>query len=213
MDWFYELPLVTRVYLTSTAAVTIGDQLGWLTILNLYFDPSLVFSRGDYWRLITTFLYYGSLSLDWAIHMYFGIRYMSDLEQGSFYNRRADFIWFLLYSCIVLLAIGGPLIGILFHGPALSAVLLYLWARRNPDMQISFFGVLDFRAPYLPFVMVGFEWLVSRHGTLPRSDLAGIIIGHVYYFFADVWPNHPSSGGFRLFRTPNWFKRLCGEEP
>ncbi len=26
------------------------------------------------------------------------------------------------------------------------------------------------------------------HGGIPKDEILGVIVGHVYYFFADVWP-------------------------
>ncbi|KAG0184908.1 Derlin-2, partial [Apophysomyces sp. BC1034] len=39
-------------------------------------------------------------------------------------------------------------------------------------------------------------------------DLLGIAVGHIYYFFEDVWPNDPASGGKRWLETPRVIKWL-----
>lgn len=26
------------------------------------------------------------------------------------------------------------------------------------------------------------------HGSVPRDEILGVVVGHVWYFFADVWP-------------------------
>ena len=40
----------------------------------------------------------------------------------------------------------------------------------------------------------------------------GIAAGHIYYFFEDVYPLMPTSGGFRLFKTPKLLKLVCGQQ-
>ena len=63
-----------------------------------------------------------------------------------------------------------------FLGQALSSVLVYIWSRRNPDTRLSFLGLLVFRAPLLPWVLVAFATAV--HGELPKDELLGIVVGH-----------------------------------
>lgn len=78
--------------------------------------------------------------------------------------------------------------------------MVYVWARRNRYARLNFLGIMTFRAPYLPWVLLCFSLLIS--GQLPTSDLLGIAVGHVYYFFEDVWPRDPASRGRRWLATP-----------
>lgn len=39
----------------------------------------------------------------------------------------------------------------------------------------------------------------------------GIVVGHVYYFLEDVFPNKP--GGLKLLRTPRFLKYLFDPPP
>ena len=48
-----------------------------------------------------------------------------------------------------------------FLGHALTMMLVYVWSRRNPHVRITFFGVLNFNAPYLPYVLLAFSLLLS----------------------------------------------------
>jgi len=108
---------------------------------------------------------------------------------------------------------------LLFLGHSLTTMLVYVWARRNPFVQMNFFGLLPFRvisklflplllyffvvvncnlqAPYLPWVLVAFSVLL---GNTVMVDILGIAIGHLYFFLEDVFPNQP--GGRRLLTTP-----------
>ena len=63
-----------------------------------------------------------------------------------------------------------------FLGSALSSTLVYIWSRRNPDALLNFLGLITFRAPFLPWVLMGFSLVL--HGHLPKDELFGTVIGH-----------------------------------
>jgi Derlin-2/3 len=96
-----------------------------------------------------------------------------------------------------------------FLGHPLSSTLVYIWSRRNPETRLSFLGLLVFTAPYLPWVLMGFSLLL--HGTVPKDEIMGVVIGHVYYFFTDVYP--PTHGGSRPLDPPAWWCRLFERRP
>jgi Derlin-2/3 len=63
-----------------------------------------------------------------------------------------------------------------FLGSALSSTLIYIWSRKNPDTMLSFLGLLVFKAPYLPWVLLAFSLIM--HGTVPKDEMCGIVVGH-----------------------------------
>lgn len=93
-----------------------------------------------------------------------------------------------------------------FLGSPLAFTMVYIWARRNPYVRLNFLGLLSFNAPHLPWVLLCFSLLLG--GQLPMGDLLGIAVGHVYYFFEDVWPRDPASGGRRWLETPRIIRWL-----
>jgi Derlin-2/3 len=159
----------------------------------------------QYWRLLTTFLYFGPISIDLLFHVYFLQRYARLLEESSG-RSPAYFSWLLVYAMTSLLLLS-PFVSMPFLGHPLSSTLVYIWSRRNPDTLMSFLGLLVFRAPYLPWVLMGISFVL--HGTVPRDEFMGVIIGHVWYFFNDVYP--PLHGGSRPLDPPMWWRRLFGE--
>lgn len=82
-------------------------------------------------------------------------------------------------------------------------MIVYVWARRNPQVMMNFLGIFNFTAPYMPWVLLGFSLLLS--GQLPVADLIGIGAGHAYYYLMDVYPllygSHP-------LKTPTILVRL-----
>lgn len=65
-------------------------------------------------------------------------------------------------------------------------------------------GLLVFTAPWLPWVLMAFSLVM--HGTVPRDEILGVVVGHVWYFFADVWPGLHE--GQRPMEPPGWWVRL-----
>ncbi|KAJ1991261.1 hypothetical protein H4R33_001422 [Dimargaris cristalligena] len=204
-QWYREVPPISRIYLTALIAVTLAAHIGSVTMFQLYYDFELTFFRGQLWRLFTTFLYFGPFSFNWAFHTYFMVQYMRDLEEGSFRNRSADFLWFLVLSGVLLLACSA-VFTTPFQAPALSFVIIYVWAQRNPHVLLNLLGLFTFRAPYFPFVMIGISYLFNNQ--FPVQSLLGLAVGHLYYFLEDVWPHNPASGQRRWLSTPPVFERL-----
>ncbi|KAJ1907422.1 hypothetical protein IWQ60_011869, partial [Tieghemiomyces parasiticus] len=131
--------------------------------------------------------------------------YMRDLEEGSFGNQSADFLWFLGVACACLLTCSS-VAAMPFLAPALSFTVIYVWSRRNPNVQLNLMGLFTFRAPYFPLVMLGLSYLLNNE--LPVQNVCGLVVGHLYYFLEDVWPLNPASHGQRWLQTPVLFSRL-----
>ncbi|KAA6420069.1 MAG: derlin- -like isoform 2, partial [Trebouxia sp. A1-2] len=70
-DWYKQLPPVTRAYITLCVLTTAGCALEVITPFNIYFNARLIFQKGEVWRLLTTFMFFGSLGLDFVFHMFF----------------------------------------------------------------------------------------------------------------------------------------------
>ncbi len=60
----------------------------------------------------------------------------------------------------------------------------------------SLFGLLPLTAPYLPWVLLGLSLALSSGGV--TFDLIGIAVGHVYFYFEDVYPALAESRGWRV---------------
>ncbi|KAI9721327.1 MAG: hypothetical protein M1828_005187 [Chrysothrix sp. TS-e1954] len=201
-QWFYEMPVCTRIWTTATVAISVLVQCHVITPFQLFYSLRAVFVKNQYWRLVTTFFYFGPLSLDLLLHVFFLQRYSRLLEESSG-RSPAHYSWLLVYATIVLLFLS-PLFSIPFLGQALSSTLVYIWSRRNPDTRLSFLGLIVFKAPWLPWVLILFS--VVMHGQVPKDEICGVVVGHVYYFFSDVFP--PMYNGVRPLDPPSWWLRI-----
>uniref|UniRef100_A0A8C4EXP3 Derlin n=1 Tax=Dicentrarchus labrax TaxID=13489 RepID=A0A8C4EXP3_DICLA len=193
---YFQIPVVTRAYTTACVLTTAAVQLEVITPFQLYFNPELIIRRYQIWRLITSFLFFGSLGFSFVFNIIFLYRYCRMLEEGSFRGRTADFVFMFLFGGIVM-TLFGLFANVFFLGQAFIIMLVYVWSRRHPLIRMNFFGLLNFQAPFLPWVLMGFSLLLGNSIVV---DLLGISVGHMYYFLEDVFPHQP--GGRKLLMTP-----------
>ena len=140
------------------------------------------------------------------------------LEESSYRGKTSGMVWLYLVCAAMLLFVDWlcwlapvPIIASntpMFLGPSLAMSIVYVWSRRNPNMRMNLLGFLNFNAPWLPWVIIGLESLVSQ--SVNWFDLVGVAIGHVYYFLSDVYP--PLSGR-RLLQTPRFLEALLDAPP
>ncbi|XP_035870245.1 derlin-3 isoform X3 [Phyllostomus discolor] len=158
---FLQVPAVTRAYTTACVLTTAAVQLELLSPFQLYFNPHLVFRKFQVWRLLTNFLFFGPLGFSFFFNMLFVFRYCRMLEEGSFRGRKADFVFMFLFGGVLMILLG--FLGSLFFlGQALTAMLVYVWSRRSPQVRVNFFGLLTFQAPFLPWALMGFSMLLGN---------------------------------------------------
>jgi Derlin-2/3 len=132
------------------------------------------------------------------------------LEESSFANRKADYFWLLFLSSLMLLGLS-PLFNLPFLSSPLAYVPIYFWSRRHPSTPISLFGLLTITAPYLPFALVAFSWVLSGTWRAAASDLVGCAVGHVGWFIRDVWTREMVGGSTIFSEAPEPLKRLFGD--
>lgn len=68
---YMKIPVVSRLYLTGAFMTTAACAVDIVSPLSLYFNYDLVFRHGQFWRLITPYLFFGVFSVDFLFHMYF----------------------------------------------------------------------------------------------------------------------------------------------
>lgn len=61
-------------------------------------------------------------------------------------------------------------VNLVFLGQAFTIMLVYIWSRRNPYVRMNFFGLLTFKAPFLPWVLFLFSLML---GNSVMVDLVG----------------------------------------
>jgi len=158
---YSEMPPITRAYTTACVLTTVAVQLEIVTPFQLYFNPTLIFTSFQFWRLITSFCFFGSFGFSFLFNMIFTYRYCRMLEEGSFRGRTADFFVMFVFggTIMILMAL---FVNMVFLGQAFTIMLVYIWSRRNPYIRMNFFGLLTFQAPFLPWVLLAFSVLLGN---------------------------------------------------
>mmetsp|Transcript_16004 Transcript_16004/g.34763 ORF Transcript_16004/g.34763 Transcript_16004/m.34763 type:complete len:229 (-) Transcript_16004:367-1053(-) len=204
-EWYKQMPVITRSYLTLSFLTTASCALEIISPFSVYFNARLIFRKMQIWRLFTNFFFFGHMGLDFLFHMFFLARYCRLLEEGSFRGRTADFFYMLVFGGSLLTAIA-PFVNIQFLGSSLTFMMVYVWGRRNQHVNMSFLGLFNFNAPWLPWVLLLFSVML---GSSPVVDLLGMGAGHMYYFLEDVYPR---ISGRRWLKTPNVLLALFPRE-
>jgi len=144
------------------------------------------------------------------IDMMFLYKYGSSLESGQFAGQTADFLFMIIFSCAMLL-IPAYLLGASIMGVSLIMVLIYYWARKNPNLPMSFMFGIRFQSAYFPWVLILLRVLL---GGTPLMEILGVIVGHIYFFLQDIYP--ATSNRRPLLQTPqflkDWFQQPIREE-
>lgn len=56
---------------------------------------------------------------------------------------------------------------------------MYVWGRRHPYVSLSFLGIFNFTAPYLPWVLLAFSVILRSS---PVVDILGMVAGKLSLF-------------------------------
>lgn len=230
--------MINQHFLISNTLYPSWQQLELVTPFQLYFNPYLIFQKFQVslisssipqliicccfvlfqvWRLVTTFLFFGSFGFNFMFNIIFTYRYCAMLEEGAFRTRTADFFYMFLFGAVLMSVrthflspnlpitfvpfpkqLMGFFVNLLFLGHAFTIMLVYIWSRQNEHVMMNFFGLFNFNAPYLPWVLFGFSFIL---GNSVLIDLLGIAVGHIYYYLENVVPVR---FGFRLLKTPRF---------
>ena len=66
------------------------------------------------------------------------------------YGSGGDFVMFILFGCVNF-TLAAYMFGLEFTADSLSFMILYLWARKTPNMDVNFLDVFNFRSCFIPY--------------------------------------------------------------
>uniref|UniRef100_A0A7S4P9X3 Derlin n=1 Tax=Paramoeba aestuarina TaxID=180227 RepID=A0A7S4P9X3_9EUKA len=203
-EWYLEIPIITRAYMTVCTAIAVAVTLNVLSPIDLCLSFPLVYEKGEYYRILTNFTYFEGLGINFFIHIHFVYTYFRRSEQHSYHRNTADFVAMVLFGACILL-VASYFLEVLFLSLPLMYYVLYIWCRRNPYEHMHVLGVMPVPAPYLPYLFV----LVSYALDNPiHDDVLGILTGHTFWFLADIVPKLT---GYPVLKTPGFLKALFPE--
>jgi derlin-1 len=198
-QWWDSLPRVTKVLFAGSFGFTLAAGFGILKPGWLILDFQAIYRNFEIWRLVTPFMYHGGLGFPFLISMMWLLTYGGKLEQETFANDTADYLFFVLFISGTLF-IPAFFLNLYILGKSLILAIIYYWSRKNPEVQMSYLFGIRFKAIYFPWVLVAFNVVM---GGTPILEVIGILVGHLYFFLKDVMP---AQSGRDLLVTPGFLK-------
>jgi len=205
-EWYTGIPFVTRCFMTMSFIIPVLMEFGFLTTKTVALIGPAVYEKLQLWRLFTHF-FVSKLSFGFLMNIFFLYQSLSSLENGKFYGRTADFVWFFIFGMLVFDFIAVTFDYFFLPG-SLMFYIMYYWSQTNRDQNVSFMFGFQFKAVYFPFVLIGFGLLTG--GGIDMSQVIGIAVGHLYYFLKDIWPVQYE--GREFLATPSFIKKLFPED-
>jgi len=213
-DWFNGLPYFTRYWFGGTVGLSLLARLGVISgrFLVLTYDQFL--NKFEIWRPITALFFYPispQTGFHFLINLYFLVSYSKLLETGVYGPRPADYAFLLLFAFLASV-ISALFMNVMVLMDPMVMCILYIYCQLNKDTIVSFWFGTQFRAMYLPWVLFGFNMIISGGGL---TELMGILVGHLYFFLKFQYAQ--DYGGQELIPTPafleSWFPGARQQPP
>ena len=208
-DWFKSLPIFTRYWFGGTVLFTL---LGRFSLLNpnwLIITWDTFISRFHIWRPATALFYYPltpQTGFHFLINLNFLYTYSLRLETEIFDGRPADYLFMLIFNWLLAVIVALFLQIPMLMDPMVMSVL-YVWCQLNKDTIVNFWFGTQFKAMYLPWVLFGFNLIISGGGMM---ELCGILIGHMFCFLMFEYPHDFSTPDILYSWFPNRRGRVAG---
>ncbi|CAD6230710.1 GSCOCG00012182001-RA-CDS [Cotesia congregata] len=198
-NWVNSLPIFTRYWLMLTIGLSLIGRFGLVSsqLLTLRYDNLI--HNFEIWRVVTSLFYYPlrqGTGFHFMINCFFLYRYSLKLEQEEFIGRPADYFFMLIFNWMCCVVIGLIVNLPLLMDPMVISVL-YVWCQLNQNVIVNFWFGSRFKAMYLPWVLCGFNLILSGNGIL---ELIGILVGNLYFFLKFKYPQEYD--GPELLNTP-----------
>lgn len=186
-NFLWEIPPVTRLLLCLSVISVVLVSFGLVHPLQMIFSPTLAFQEKHYWRLVSTFFYFGPLNLSSIIELHWVYMVSSSIELQYFHRRRLDYCLTLFTGAGLLLflrstrAIETPYLSNQF-----SKALVYLFGRLLPHQEASIFGLLTVQVRYLPLVFLLMSVMFGEVGI--GTEVMADLVGHILWYLLEIFP-------------------------
>ena len=182
-DLWVKTPLITQIYVGASLLATLGswalNKNQWPDMLYLSWPDVL---KGQIWRPLTAFLFYGPFGLNYILTIQFVWTYMAQLEKLN-YHQPEEFLVMMLFGAASLIVCYATLgLSSKFLGHNLSTFLVYIWARVFEGTEVNVMDLFLLKAELLPWFFCA-QTLVLE-GEIPFADIMGIVVGHFYHYLS-----------------------------
>uniref|UniRef100_A0A915E5L3 Derlin n=1 Tax=Ditylenchus dipsaci TaxID=166011 RepID=A0A915E5L3_9BILA len=149
-NWYNSIPLITRYWFTGATVIPLLGRLGLISPYLMLLEWELFFYKFQIWRPLTALFYY-------PVTPQTGFHWL------HFDGRPADFFFMLFFNwiCCIIVCFAAEIYFLL--EPMVLSVL-YVWCQFNRDQIVSFWFGMQFKALYLPWVLVAFNMILRGGG-------------------------------------------------
>ena len=193
-----QTPPITRALVIASLLLTLLTHLEIVSGFKFFFNLGLIAWELQIWRLVTHLLFFGELGIHTFFRLLLFYRFSKHLETSSFGSDSIAYFWFLVYGATLING-AAWLTGHFHLADSLMTMIMYYWSRKNQDMMLQVFGIIPVRAPYITWFFMVIEYLI---GDFVVKDLIGIIVGHVYFYYVDIYPRMGTGSKLRVFEAP-----------
>jgi Derlin-2/3 len=194
----------TRILTFISIILSIISATHLASGLDYFYSPRMILEFKQYWRLFTSFLYFGDFSFQMLLRLFSFVQYSATLESKVFIGKPEDFIIFLVFGWIAFLTFG-RLLCTPFLSDYLFSYVLYYWAKHFGDEHIRILTLpMDIPVQYMPVISLIIDFFQNG----PRrcfSVMLSFIIAHLFFFIRDVVGIQYNKV---LLRAPNWLQRV-----
>lgn len=184
MEALQSIPPFTRVYGIIVIAISLTATLQLINPIYLIYIPSLVFKKGEIWRLFTAPFFLGKLDFNFIVYMLTSFMFVSSLEANHFQKRTSNLVFIFILNVILVLIISSILISFSI-GRSVLISIEYLYSKLFSQGVVRLFMIIPVPAAYLPFVNIVFA--VLQGGSI-IPDVIGIISGHIVFYTLFILP-------------------------
>lgn len=205
-QWFQSIPPVTRTYMACSTALSLADYLGYIRVSDFLLDPSSPFGLKQVWRILLNTAYNGTFSLDFCTKLYLFTSYSNWLE--TYINSPRHYLWMILVLIVMINIYSTFILNLGLIGPVLKDTLLCIWSRKHSDDEVLFL-MISLKARWVPWATYLLDLSIYNRKDPKRwlSGLAGILIGHSYWF---VNEELPKLHGTKSILRPVWEWEIFG---
>ncbi|KAI3380941.1 hypothetical protein SNEBB_006778 [Seison nebaliae] len=208
-DWYNKIPKVTRWLFTGAIIVPMLARMGFVSPMSLIWLWNYFIYKFQIWRAVTAMLFFPispQTGFQYLLNLYFLYNYSTRLEEDNFHGKTADYFFLVLFNSFSILLLAS-FFGYYMLLNILIMSILYIWCQFHKDEIVRFWFGTQFKAMYLPWVYLGFNFILQGGGFV---ELMGIIVGHLYYFLKVKYPI--DFGGRQFLETPQFLYQFLPNE-
>lgn len=205
-EWFAQQPFTTKWLMVLSISIPVMSGIFPSFISNSVWHLPSICGRLQLWRCITS-CFISRLDYNLLMSLFMRMRYSNALETDVFLSHPADYFYFIIFT-IIMINLSNLILKQAVLWENLSMAIVHLWAMCNRDQIVTFMFGIKFKAAFLPWVLLGFSFLMSADIYGP---LIGIAIGHLYYTIAYVPTNLGTLLKPYITKCPDFIIKLLPE--